>query len=289
MSEILSDFTAAGHARPRQPLATDAQAAEWRRLARSVGRRIRRPVRTYDAVDGPIATLNDWPADDVERDIQARNVRATVDAMALAEAQAQAAALPERKGPGRPRTDSGPGARNRMLAAARHLFTTYGFRASGVDTITEEAGVAKATFYKYFSSRSDLEVTYLDMIHQEEVGDLAHYESIHSQAADVLTDVIDAATAGFAGAPAANVFVLALVEYPTPDHPARDAARAHLDWRHRQLTRLFTSAGHPRPEDAAADFAAALDGAELLAHARDRETAAGTARRALARLLAETT
>jgi AcrR family transcriptional regulator len=156
------------------------------------------------------------------------------------------------------------------MTAAEHLFKTDGFRASGVDTITEEADVAKASFYKYFGSRSELEVAYLNLEHQRSVD-----------------DVVDAAASLLAVAPAANVFVLATVEYPETDHPARLAAQTHLQWRHRQFTRLLTTAGHPSPVTAATDLAAALDGAELLALVSDRDTAAGSARRALARLLAE--
>jgi AcrR family transcriptional regulator len=279
-SEILADLTATGQARPRTPLPGPVQAAEWRRLARAAGRSIGRPVRTYAGPDGPVAALHDWPVDDVERTIHERALRDAVNGAALE-------AIPHRHGPGRPRKDSGPGARERIMTAAEHLFKTDGFRASGVDTITEEADVAKASFYKYFGSRSELEVAYLNLEHQRSVDDLAEREQAHPAAVDALVDVVDAAASLLAVAPAANVFVLATVEYPETDHPARLAAQTHLQWRHRQFTRLLTTAGHPSPVTAATDLAAALDGAELLALVSDRDTAAGSARRALARLLAE--
>jgi AcrR family transcriptional regulator len=277
--EILADLTATGQARPRATLTTPAQAAEWRRLARAAGRSIGRPVRTYAGPDGPVAALHDWPVDDVERTIQERALRDAVNGAALE-------AIPHQRGPGRPRKGT-PGARERIMTAAEQLFKSDGFRASGVDTITEEADVAKASFYKYFGSRSELEVAYLNLEHQRSVDDLAEREQAHPAAVDALVDVVDAAASLLAVSPAANVFVLATVEYPETDHPARLAAQTHLQWRHRQFTRLLTSAGHSSPVTAATDLAAALDGAELLAHVSDHDTAAGSARRALARLLAE--
>jgi AcrR family transcriptional regulator len=279
-AEILDDLTATGHASPRTPLEDSDRAGEWRRLARAAGRSIGRPIRTYAGPDGPAAVLHDWPATDAERTTQARTLRATVEAVSLNEG-------PRRRGPGRPRKDSGPGARERIMTAAASSFAARGFRASGVDAIAEEAGVAKASFYKYFGSRSDLEVAHLELEHQDAADDLAQREEAHPVAADALVDFVDAAALRLAASPAANVFVLATVEYREENHPARIAAHAHVQWRHRQLTRLFTSASHPTPNAAATDLAAALDGAELLAYVTDRDTAAGSARRTLARLLSE--
>jgi AcrR family transcriptional regulator len=47
-------------------------------------------------------------------------------------------------------------ARERILGAADELFNRQGVQATGVDSIIEAAGVAKATFYKQFPSKDDL-------------------------------------------------------------------------------------------------------------------------------------
>lgn len=52
-------------------------------------------------------------------------------------------------------------ARDRILAAAHDHFHHVGIRATGVDTLIEEAGVAKATFYRHFPSKDDLVVAWL--------------------------------------------------------------------------------------------------------------------------------
>lgn len=51
--------------------------------------------------------------------------------------------------------------RERILAAASELFTRQGVGATGVDTLIESAGVAKATFYRHFPSKDDLIVAWL--------------------------------------------------------------------------------------------------------------------------------
>jgi len=58
----------------------------------------------------------------------------------------------------RPQTD----ARQRILAIADDLFYREGIRATGVDTIIAASEVAKTTLYRYFPSKDDLVVAYLE-------------------------------------------------------------------------------------------------------------------------------
>ncbi|MGY3677712.1 TetR/AcrR family transcriptional regulator [Streptomyces sp. TE33382] len=58
-------------------------------------------------------------------------------------------------------------ARERLLAAASRRFYADGVAATGIDTITAEAGVAKMSLYNNFSSKSDLVMAYLDARHEE--------------------------------------------------------------------------------------------------------------------------
>ena len=46
--------------------------------------------------------------------------------------------------------------RNRILAAAEQAFTRNSYNATPVDAIISIAGVSRATFYKYFTSKLDL-------------------------------------------------------------------------------------------------------------------------------------
>jgi AcrR family transcriptional regulator len=58
-------------------------------------------------------------------------------------------------------------ARERLLSAAGRLFYTHGVAATGIDTITAEANVAKMSLYNNFLSKADLVQAYLDARHQE--------------------------------------------------------------------------------------------------------------------------
>ncbi|MFF1300471.1 MULTISPECIES: TetR/AcrR family transcriptional regulator [unclassified Streptomyces] len=58
-------------------------------------------------------------------------------------------------------------ARERLLEAATRLFYADGVTATGVDTITAEAGVSKKSLYNNFSSKADLIRTYLDTRHEQ--------------------------------------------------------------------------------------------------------------------------
>lgn len=53
-------------------------------------------------------------------------------------------------------------ARERLLKAAAELFYSDGVGATGIDTITARAGVAKMSLYNNFSSKADLVHAYLE-------------------------------------------------------------------------------------------------------------------------------
>lgn len=60
-----------------------------------------------------------------------------------------------------------PGARDRLLQTAHDLFYRDGIRASGIDRVIAESGVAKQTFYRHFPSKNDLVRAYLEHRHEQ--------------------------------------------------------------------------------------------------------------------------
>lgn len=56
-------------------------------------------------------------------------------------------------------------ARERILDAARRLFYRDGLRATGIDKIIAESGVAKMSLYRHFASKNDLIAAFLDWRH----------------------------------------------------------------------------------------------------------------------------
>lgn len=61
-------------------------------------------------------------------------------------------------------------AHDALLEAAARRFYAFGLTATGIDTITAEAGVAKKSLYNNFASKADLVTAYLYARHQEWLG-----------------------------------------------------------------------------------------------------------------------
>jgi AcrR family transcriptional regulator len=59
-----------------------------------------------------------------------------------------------------------PGARERILLAAHELFYRDGIRATGIDRVIAESGVAKLTFYRHFPSKNELVREFLEYRHR---------------------------------------------------------------------------------------------------------------------------
>jgi AcrR family transcriptional regulator len=65
-----------------------------------------------------------------------------------------------------PSTDlGGLAARDRILVTAHQLFYRDGIRATGIDRLIAESGVAKLTFYRHFPSKDDLVRAFLEDRH----------------------------------------------------------------------------------------------------------------------------
>ena len=57
-------------------------------------------------------------------------------------------------------------ARERILLTAHDLFYRDGIRATGIDRVIAESGVAKVTFYRHFPSKNNLICEFLEFRHQ---------------------------------------------------------------------------------------------------------------------------
>lgn len=130
------------------------------------------------------------------------------------------------------------------------LFTARGVRAVGVDELAARAGVAKATFYKYFPSKDDLVLAVLD---QHASGWLRTMRERAADApppdcAEVLFDLLADATSQVWN-PVLDPSVLVRVALELgPEDPAGARCLEHLDAAHDVLADLADAAGvaHPR-------------------------------------------
>lgn len=80
--------------------------------------------------------------------------------------------------------------RDRILLAAHDLFYRHGIRATGIDRVITESGVAKATFYRYFPSKNDLIRAFLEYRHQHWLAWFKETIAHHGQDVDALVPTL---------------------------------------------------------------------------------------------------
>ena len=177
--------------------------------------------------------------------------------------------------------------RDQLLNTAWTLFYRDGYRAVGIDTLLEKAGVAKMTLYHHFASKEDLIVAVLE---QRSDGLLATVDRAIAEAGRSPTRQLAAVFEGLKRWFASEdfkgcAFIRALSEYPEPDHPIHQAA-----WRHKRAmnSRLRAIAENAEARDPAAladSISLLIDGAIVAAHATSSTAPADSAATAAASLL----
>jgi AcrR family transcriptional regulator len=178
-------------------------------------------------------------------------------------------------------------ARDSLLAAAGRLTYERGIAATGVDAIAAEAGVTKRTLYQHFRSKDALLAASLgarDAPAIETLRDGARRRALETGEPAVLAlfDQIEHALAG--SAPNGCAFLNATLELGRPDHPAHQAALAHLQARERLVGELLAADQIDDPE-LASQLALLVDGALAVGGSRRDPTAAQRAKRAARALL----
>ena len=140
---------------------------------------------------------------------------------------------------------AGPKARDRIFAVARDLFYRRGIRAVGVESIVAAAGTTKMSLYRSFPSKDDLVVAYLkerDALYWQWWNGVMD-EHAGDPRAQILALVDSVATRsmrpGYRGCPFTN----AAVEFPEPDHPAREVAAENKRELRTRLRNLASAAG----------------------------------------------
>ncbi|MFJ6074442.1 TetR/AcrR family transcriptional regulator [Streptomyces sp. NPDC093065] len=155
-------------------------------------------------------------------------------------------------------------ARARLLGTATKIFYAEGIHSVGIDRITAEAQVTRATLYRHFSGKEDLVLAYLDQadrgIRGQVAAALGSTPAADGQVRAVARSIVDGIRSpGFRGC----AFLNAVAEYPDPDHPVHRAVLAHRQWFLDTVTELLTRAGegHAPAEAAGRHFVMLRDGA----------------------------
>jgi AcrR family transcriptional regulator len=186
---------------------------------------------------------------------------------------------------------AGPGplpdqdARTRVLETAYRLFYRHGLRATGIDRIIAESGVAKMSFYRHFASKQALIDAYLDLRHtrwmawlEGRLGGLTAPREWLDALPDALDDWFRAP--GFRGCAFINGHAEAASEAPamTVTHKRELAAR---------IEHACADAGLARPGDVAADLLLVIEGAIVRAQMEGADAAQQPLRRLFARTLSD--
>lgn len=148
----------------------------------------------------------------------------------------------------------------RILATACDLFYRQGYRATGINQVIAESGVAKASFYAHFASKDDLLAAYAEAISSREKADIeAAVLPLPTPRArffgplDLLPPWFDAS--GYRGCPFQNV----IAELPPDDARVRAVARRHRAWMREFLRGLAEDLKSAEPKLKRLDCAALAD------------------------------
>jgi len=154
----------------------------------------------------------------------------------------------------------------KILATATMLFESRGIQASGIDTIIAEAGIAKATLYKYFPSKNLLITAYLRDKSDKFYDWLnARLVSKKANSIDILISLCELVelwivTPQFHGLP----FHIASVEFPDPEHPINQYSAVLAVELQGYLTKIAETAGAKDPEALSQQLTILFEGAALL-------------------------
>ncbi|MEU8378071.1 TetR/AcrR family transcriptional regulator [Streptosporangium sp. NPDC048865] len=161
--------------------------------------------------------------------------------------------------------------RERVLEAACRLFAGRGINTTGVDLVSEAAGVSKRSLYQRFPSKDHLIAAYLPRATERFLdGVIPPEDSGLSPAARILE--VFAATQrkshepGFRGCPVLN----ATAEISDMEHPVRDIAVGYKEQLTTYFTRQAEAAGAAAPALLAEQLTMVFDGAMAYASVRGK-------------------
>ena len=153
--------------------------------------------------------------------------------------------------------------RERILDTASSLFYQRGVRAVGVDLVVADAAVAKTSLYRYFPTKDDLIVAFLE---REDVEFWGLWDAVAEQHTEDPAGELQAhmqwigerlGRSNYRGCPQINV----AAEFAEQDHPARQVAQQHMVTLRSRLYGIAQRLGVPQPEQLAAQLAVLINGA----------------------------
>jgi AcrR family transcriptional regulator len=168
-----------------------------------------------------------------------------------------------------------PPMRERIVEAATELFYAQGLRAVSAEKVIAQVGITKVTFYRYFPTKDDLIVAYLERRAKWERDAIAHVRQAADDVPDAFRIIAEAIGAescrpGFRGCP----FINAAAEYADPGHPVRRVVDAHRRWFKQAIEDLLDEINVPNSAQAADQLVMLRDGAMVSGYLSDPSTVA---------------
>jgi AcrR family transcriptional regulator len=153
-------------------------------------------------------------------------------------------------------------AREHILATAAELFYRDGYRAVGVDTISERSGVAKMTLYRHFPSKDELIVAHLAEANRRFWEWFEDAIAGRESPREKLLALFEA-TGTLASSPECLgcTFQAAASEFPEAGHAAHGVAAAHKRAVVARLVELAGAAGAADSDELARELLLLMDGA----------------------------
>ncbi|MGW2842652.1 TetR/AcrR family transcriptional regulator [Streptomyces sp. NPDC001493] len=135
-------------------------------------------------------------------------------------------------------------AQARLLSTATRIFYAEGIHSVGIDRITAEAKVTRATLYRHFAGKEELILAYLDQADRGIRERVTAARAISQSAVGTVQAVAESIahgirTPGFRGC----AFLNAAAEYPDPTHPIHRAVLTHRQWFLNTVTDLLARTG----------------------------------------------
>jgi len=154
--------------------------------------------------------------------------------------------------------------RDRLIDTAADLFYARGLPNVGINEVTERAGVARMTLYNNFDSKEALALAAFERQAEARRALFAERLARARTASDAVKAMFDvseqlATQPGFCGCAFTNV----VVQDPHPARPMHALVRAHKAWIRARFRDIAARAGHRKPDTAAQQLLALLDGASV--------------------------
>lgn len=163
--------------------------------------------------------------------------------------------------------------RDHLVDTAMKLFCKHGFRATGIDTVLAESGVAKKTLYNHFKSKDELIIATLQQRDEqflnamrEGIARLSPRQDGNPHMARIMAffDTIDewAQSDNFNGC----TFINASAEYPRREDPIHVACANHKKLVVQFIEELISELKLPDAHRVAREISLILEGAIVTAH-----------------------